>query len=146
MSVREAKSKPYSATDSFNEASSRRTKKKRAPPFSLRLSDAERAELETQAGGQSLGGYIRERLLGDEAAPRRKTRRPHIDDQKIARVLADLGASRLASNINQLAKAANMGTLDVSRNVEQELLEACTAIREMRDLLMSALGLRPETE
>lgn len=59
-------------------------------------------------------------------------------------MLGGLGQSRLASNVNQLAKAANMGALPVSPEVEAELLESCAAIREMREALVKALGVRPQ--
>ncbi|MEN8132290.1 MAG: hypothetical protein ABFS45_19350 [Pseudomonadota bacterium] len=119
------------ASDSFhkvafaNQQVSR--KKKSAPPFSLRLTAEERTLLEQQAGSKPLGAYIRERLLGDRAHKRRASRRPRADEKKIALVLAELGRSRLSSNLNQLAKSANMGTLDISRDVEQELHDACGA-------------------
>ena len=51
----------------FNRLSRRKT----PLPFSLRLTFEERAELEKKAAGMALGAYIRERLLGEDAAPRR---------------------------------------------------------------------------
>jgi len=65
---------------------------------------------------------------------------PTFRDKQIAQVLAELRASRLSSNLNQLAKSANMGTLDVSRNVEQELQDACGAVLAMRDALLTAVA------
>ncbi len=114
-------------------------------PFSLRLTREERAQLHAQAGDQPLGAYIRHQLLGDKAQKRRRTRRPGVDHQKLALVLAELGRSRLASNLNQLAKATNMGTLDVSADLEQELREACQSIAAMREKLVSALGVKVES-
>jgi hypothetical protein len=136
------------ASDSFQEAAGAGlppAREKPPAPFSLRLSPEERAYLDRQAGGRPLGAYIRERLLGDQARKRQVRRKPKVDDKRIALVLAELGGSRLSSNLNQLAKAANMGTLDVSRDVEQELREACRAVLAMRDALIAALGLRAET-
>jgi hypothetical protein len=89
-----------------------------------------------------LGSYIRECLLGDQAQKRRKSRKPQINEQKIALVLAELGHSRLSSNLNQLAKHANTGSLDVSQDIEQELHDAYLAVLAMRDALMTALGLK----
>lgn len=117
---------------------------KPAAPFSLRLTVEERALLDELAGGWPLGAYIRQRLLGEKADKRRTVRKPKIDEQKLALVLAELGKSRLSSNLNQLAKAANMGTLDVSQEVEGQLQEACRAVLAMRDALITALGLKPE--
>ena len=136
------------ASDSFNRvscAAPQPSRKKPPSPFSLRLSAEERAYLIQQAGGRPLGTYIRSRLLGNKADKRRTFRKPKIDDKQLAQVLAGLGASRLSSNLNQLAKSANMGTLDVSRNVEQELEDACAAILVMRDTLLMALGLKTDT-
>lgn len=119
-------------------------KTKYPPPFSLRLSAVERAQLEAQAGNQPLGSYIRFRLLGDQAEKRRRSRRPQIDQTTVARLLAELGKSRLASNMNQLAKAANIGTLDVDAETAREIREACKAILDMRAALIKALGVKPE--
>ena len=129
----------------FHDASSNKsadTKSKKPSPFSLRLTDEEREILNQKAGNQPLGSYIRKCLLGDNTQKRRSIRKPKIDEQKIALVLAELGRSRLSSNLNQLAKAANCGTLDVSKTTEQQLLEAYKAIITMRDNLISALGLK----
>lgn len=128
----------------FQEASGPQVSKRRKKPapFSLRLSTDERAFLEAQAGGRPLGAYIRERLLGEQAEKRKYQRKPRIDDQQAALLLAELGRSRLSSNLNQLAKHANTGSLDVSEGIEQELHEAYLAILAMRDALIAALGLR----
>lgn len=119
--------------------------KKQTPPFSLRLTPEERVQLEKDAAGMSLGAYIRSRLFG-ENLPTRRTRNKHPvrDHQELAKVLGELGRSRLANNLNQLAKAANSGSLEVSPDTEQALQNACFDIRWMRQVLMSALGLRPE--
>lgn len=118
--------------------------KKQPSSFSLRLTEEERAYLSQQAGNRPLGAYIRAKLLSGREQKRRTSRAPKIDDKRLATVLAELGHSRLSSNLNQLAKSVNMGTLDVSQDVESELQGACRAILEMRDTLLAALGLRPE--
>lgn len=115
-------------------------------PFSLRLTTEERARLDREAGDRPLGAYIRERLLGEQARPRRRCRKPSVDAQQITLVLAALGRSRLASNLNQLARAANTGTLDVSEEVEQDLRDACSTVFVMREVLLQALGMKPEAE
>lgn len=112
------------------------------PPFSLRLSADERAELIRRAGSKPLGAYIRAQLLDGIATPRRASRQPAMDQQILARLLAELGKSRLASNLNQLAKAMNMGVLPVTTETEQALVQACEDVRLMRRALLSALGLR----
>jgi hypothetical protein len=57
-----------------------------------------------------------------------------------------LGASRLSSNLNQLAKAVNTGSLPVSPEVEAELMEACQEVQELRADLLRALGKMPGSE
>ncbi|GAB5373658.1 MAG: hypothetical protein AcusKO_01200 [Acuticoccus sp.] len=114
---------------------------KAPPPFSLRLSAKERAALEKAAAGMPLGTFIREKLFGEELVPRRtRNQTPVADHAALAKVLAALGASRLSSNLNQIAKAANLGALQVSPELEDDLQAACVHIREMRDLLLRALG------
>lgn len=111
-------------------------------PFSLRLSLEERAYLDEQAGDQPLRAYIRDVLLSGQVRKRRILRKPKVDQQQLALLLALLGDSRLASKLNQLAHHANMGSLDCSEALEQELHEAYLAVIEMRNTLLGALGLR----
>ena len=81
-------------------------------------------------------------MLGDRAHSRKSRRRPTVDDQKIAAVLSALGDSRLASNLNQLAYQANIGSLEVTQELERELEYAYKAIIAMRDTLFMALGMK----
>ena len=112
-------------------------------PFSLRLTFEERATLEKEAGNQPLGAYIRSIVLPDTDTPRKvrtRTRQPLKDDQALGSVLGELGKSRLANNLTQLAKAANTGSLPVTPDTEKALQDACGAVQEMRNQLMKALG------
>jgi hypothetical protein len=113
----------------------------------MRLTAEERARLEREAGETPLATYIKLRLFNNLpplATYSGSAEPPASDLHLIAKLLAALGDSRLASNLNQLAKAANMGTLDVGPDVERELLEACAAVQSMRHDLVTALGLRPD--
>ena len=123
-------------------AASGKRKGKSPPPFSLRLTFEERAKLEAAANGVPLGAYIRA-LLFDEELPkvRRRNTNPVKDHEALGRVLAALGQSHLSSNLNQLARAVNTGTLPVHPEIEAELREACTDIALMRAALIEALGL-----
>ncbi len=68
---------------------------------------------------------IREKLFGDEATPRKRPgNSPVKDAEALGRVLGALGASRLSSNLNQLAKAVNTGSLPVSPETESDLVKA----------------------
>lgn len=120
------------------------TPRKYPPPFSLRLTHEERARLDELAGDKPLGAYIRERLLGGDAAPRKRVGNSRVKDKEaLGRALGALGASRLSSNLNQLAKAVNTGSLPVTPETEAELVEACREIAEMRAELLRALGKPP---
>lgn len=128
----------------FNECSQGEPKNplKPPPPFSLRLTFEERYQLERDAGGMSLGAYIRQRLFDEKTKPRKsRNKRPVKDQQTLASVLAALGASRIASNLNQIAKSANMGTIEVNPTLELELDEACQHVRHIRFMLMRSLGM-----
>jgi len=115
---------------------------KKPAPFSLRLSFDERARLEQDAAGMALGAYIRDRLFGEDVAPRKtRGKAPVKDFAALGRVLAALGQSRLSSNLNQLAKAVNTGSLPVTPETEEDLWQACKDVQAMRRDLMIALGL-----
>lgn len=114
------------------------------PPFSLRLSDAERARLERDAGDMPLGAYVRSRLFDEGTTRRPSIRRPLKDQQLLAKLLSELGQARLANNLNQLAYAANCGSLPVSPETEAALFAAYADIQAMRRDLMTALGLEAD--
>ena len=112
------------------------------PPFSLRLTFEERAKLERDAAGMALGAYIRSRLLDPETvAPRKRGKFPVKDHQALAQLLGLLGQSRLANNVNQLAHAANTGSLAVTPDTEEALMSATADIQQMRQLLIQALDI-----
>lgn len=116
-------------------------RKPSAPPFSLRLNAEERRRLEEAAAGMALGAYIRAKLLDGDLSPRR-TRgfAPIKDHAALAQVLGMLGHMRLANNLNQLARAANIGALPLTPEVEADLAKACAAVIAMKAELMRALG------
>lgn len=117
--------------------------RKRPAPFSLRLTETERARLEADAAGQPIGAYIKNRIFSEPAPPRRRGA-SLADREALAKLLAQLGRSHVANNLNQLAKAVNTGSLPLTPETEAELLEALRAVREMRAQLMQALGLKTE--
>ncbi len=117
------------------------------PPFSLRLTYEERARLDGERGDKSLAAYIRERLFGVDAAPRKKRGNSPVQDKEaLGRMAGALGQSRLSQNMNQLAKAVNTGSLPVTPETEAEIKEACRDISEMRAALLAALGKVPGSE
>ena len=123
--------------------------KKPAAPYSIRFTDEERSQLNRDANGEAWSRYIRRKLFG-EAAPAhrvkrlRRPKRPSVDQTAIAKLLATLGQSRLPQNMNQIAKASNMGALPVTEELERELMAACAEIALMRQTLITALGIKPE--
>ena len=130
----------------FKEVATPPEPKEIATPFSIRLTPSEKAYLTQKAGSRPLGAYIRQELLGNQAHSRRKERKPKVDEKQVAALLAELGQSRIPSNLNQLAKAANTGTLGASDEVERQLQDACGAVLAMREALFIALGLRSGAE
>ncbi len=78
--------------------------------------------------------------------PRRRPRASAsvVDQKALSQVLAALGQSRLSSNLNQLAHLANIGALPVTPELEAELAEALAAIRDLRRLLLVALGFKEQ--
>lgn len=114
------------------------------PPFSIRFTFEERASLDADRGSSPLAVHIRERLFGDDATPRRKPGNSPIKDaEALGRVLGALGGSRLSSNLNQLAKAVNTGSLPITPETENELVEACQEVKALRADLLRALGKLP---
>lgn len=110
------------------------------PTFSLRLTFEERALLEKAAGSMPLGSFIRSQLLGkQETFPRRRSKRPVKDHEALGQVLGELGKSRLANNLNQLAKAVNTGSLPVTPDTEKTIQDACIGVQDIRSFLMIAL-------
>jgi preprotein translocase subunit SecD len=121
----------------FNEIAAGKVKPKREAPFSLRLTFAEKAALRDLAGEMPLGAYIKAVL--SDAIQNKKKIAPRTDPEALGRVLGQLGKSKLSQNVNQLAKAVNVGALPVTPETESELRQACADIAAMRQELMRAL-------
>lgn len=97
-------------------------KSKRNPiPYSLRLSPEERERLDRDAGDMPLAVYIRSRLFDDPTPRKRRMKRPVKDHKLLAELLTKLGSSRISNNLNQLARAANSGSLLLMPEIEEEL-------------------------
>jgi hypothetical protein len=120
----------------------------KSAPFSLRLTFEERAALEKAAGNLPLGAYIK--LKAFDGRPLQLQgqgmRRPVKDPEALAQVLALLGRARLSNNLNQLAHAANTGSLPVTPDTLAAIREACAEVAAMRQALLQALGQRSGLE
>ncbi|WP_235899897.1 plasmid mobilization relaxosome protein MobC [Tritonibacter aquimaris] len=113
----------------------------RVAPFSLRLTDEERQKLDAQAGAMPKGAYIKSVVFADEAPKYRSRRKPPVAEQQLlAEVLARLGQTRQANNLNQIAKHLNQGTLVVDPDLEADIKRAVAEVAWMRAALMKALG------
>jgi hypothetical protein len=117
----------------------------RPATFTLRLTPENRLRLERDAGGMSIGAYIRWRVFDpDKPPPRHRGQFPVKDHQALSRTLAALGQSRIANNLNQIAVSIHTGAIDMTPEVEADLIEAIRHIAEMRRMLVEALGLDGE--
>ena len=117
-------------------------RKKYPPPYSIRLTPEERQTLENDAGKMTISAYIRERLFDAPSPRKRAYRKPVKDEAKLAQLLAELGRSNLANNLNQLAKANHSGSLPLTKETEEMLREACADVEALKKLLIEALGIR----
>ena len=114
-----------------------------ARPFSIRLTDGEKAALLEKAGRVPLGAYARRVLLGDTAETRSAVAAgPATDTALLARMLAALGQSDIGENLKALARHADAGALECDELTVTRLRQACDAILAMRLLLLHALGKR----
>lgn len=118
------------------------------PPFSMRFTKEERKSLELAAAGRPLAAYIRWLIFKEDMPemPKKRTRGEAAsqDHKQLAKLLGALGKSRIANNINQLARAANSGSLPVSKEIIKALNESVAAIKWMRETLIKGMGIKPQ--
>jgi len=124
----------------FDSVSHSKTKEDARHHIGFRVTASEKQELLRLAGRKPLSRFIRDTLLQGVQRTRKAYRKPKRDDVLLCKVLAALGNSRLSSNLNQIAKAANRGALPVTEELSLDLQSACLDIRAMRMALMMALG------
>lgn len=111
---------------------------KRLPPYSLRLSIAERSKLDKLANGNSLSAYIKSQIFLKSNG--------NVDNTKmLSQILALLGAKNINQNLGVIAKASEDGTLYVDDDIKAEIRHACSDIRSMHDILLVALGFNSKT-
>lgn len=117
---------------------------RKTSPVTLRLTEAERQQLEDMAVGMTLSTYIRACLFAKEE--KRRKRRPGsvvADKKAMAEALALLAQSRIASNLNQLAYQANIGALAIEEQERAKIAEAYNYVLSIRALLVAALRQEP---
>lgn len=95
------------------------TTKKRAAPFSIRLSYSDRARLAVEAAGAPLGAYIKAKILGETMPARYRRSGISVQDRAtLAQLVAMLGRSGLFSNLNQLAQPKRPLSLSASERID----------------------------
>jgi len=112
-------------------------KRERQKILGIRMTSDEFAEVSKRANAVLLtpSSYARLELL--DSPPPRQARRPAVEAENVARVLAQLG--KIGSNLNQIARQMNAG-----RTIGNETLaRALTDVSVMRDACMSALNRKP---
>src|SRR5262245_40842341 len=111
--------------------------RQRSLVITARFTEQEAQTLRTMAAraGITVGALIRHAVLNID--PPRAARKPAIDIQIAARVLAQLG--KIGSNINQLAHQANLGKFR-----SEEIDMAIRDLLELRIACLKALGQEPD--
>lgn len=130
----------------FDAVSGRKTTEHACHHIGFRVTATEKQELLRLSGRKPLSRFIRDALLDGMQRRRKAYRKPKRDDVLLCKVLAALGHTRLSSNLNQIAKAANRGALPVTEELSEDLQSACLDIRAMRMTLMMALGFQAPPE
>lgn len=116
-------------------------------PYSIRFTLEERQYIRAEAEKLKLkaAAYIRLRLFDERFKAQSSAYRKKADQseqQTMAQLLAMLGQSRMANNLNQIAKAIHTGTLVVTPEMTAQLSEACQNTQLMRTVLLKGLGLK----
>lgn len=111
---------------------------KQATPLSVRLTQAERDNLITRAGGLSLSEFVKQVLF--DGAPPVHSGLAVANRTLLAHLLATLGASNIAPNLDTLAREAEYGTLAVDEETIKAIHQASDDIRLMHNALMRGLG------
>jgi hypothetical protein len=119
-----------------------KARKSNPSPLSIYFNWAQIDKLDELRQGQKRGTFIKEVIFN--SGKRLVRRYAETDRILIAKVLAALGKSRISSNINQLAKAANSGSLPVNEEVEKALLKACMTIEWIKVTLIESMGIKPQ--
>ncbi len=112
-------------------------KRKRGKPRSIRFTPEEDQRIAEMEKTTSLpfASLVRHALFNE--APPRGTRRPSVDDQKLAHALGRLG--KVGGNVNQLARQANIGNYRAD-----DINMAMRDLAELRTMFLEALGFERE--
>ncbi len=113
-------------------------KRRRNDVLAIRMTSEEFAEVSKRANDVQLtpASYARLELL--DSPPPRQARRPAVEAENVARVLAQLG--KIGSNINQIAHQLNMDKNGGKSIAHETIARAMTDVSVMRDACMTALN------
>ena len=113
--------------------------------ISLRVTEEEKQRLARDSAGMSRSAYMRERLFGTDAKPRKtRGRFPVKDYEALGRVLGLLGRSNLAEDLSELDWGIENGVVKIDAPTALAIKMACVDIAAMRAELVIALGLKTE--
>jgi hypothetical protein len=123
---------------------------KQASPYSIRFSPEERTLFDAMAKEMKLSGaeFIRLRLFTNTLQEKFaiRTQNKAHPNKELVQIISLLGQSRIANNLNQIAKAINTGTLVLSPEVTAQIHEAYQTILWMRRKLIKGTGLKADLE
>ena len=110
----------------------------------VRVTPEEKVRLETDAAGTSISAHVRDRLFGESVKPRRtRGRFPVKDYEALSRVLRALGKAKLYNNLHLILLALDEQRIAMEPPLEAELRDTFAVVCQMREDLVSALGLQP---
>lgn len=112
-------------------------KRQRQRSLNIRMTDAELAEIEAKANDLELAPSSYARMILLDSPPPRARRKPSVEVESVAKVLAQLG--KIGSNINQIAHALNANVPVHPAAIEFTLKE----VNAMRDACLEALNRKP---
>lgn len=102
-------------------------------------------QLEADANGAPLGTYIKACVFENGSVAKKRWRSVVQDSEALACLLATMGRSNVFANLEALARQAEIGQLTLSPEAEYEITVTCACALQIRDDLIYALGLRPES-
>lgn len=111
---------------------------KKTSPLSVRLTQAERDNLLNRAGGLTLSDFVKQVLF--DGAPQVHSGLAVANRTLLAHLLATLGASNIAPNLDALAQEAEHGNLAADDETIKAIRQASDDIRLMHNALMRGLG------
>ena len=134
---------PTQSTNAVCKSPLRHKTTRDCPRVTVRFSRADYEKLQELADGASLAVYLRAKALDRNLHKRKRGSAISVKDRAaVAQLLALLGQSRIANNLNQLAYQANIGSLVIEEDGKAKIEEAYGHVKLIRQTLMKALGMQ----